>query len=110
MILDGTTVRYFTCNDNHGLYVRPAQIESIVNDSQAILSRSASNQSLKSQGSSTGSIPPPSTTGISKTTGVPGKQSGLRAPAPAKPAGRKVYFILDYRPNAIREKQIPKAY
>ncbi|CAF4942667.1 unnamed protein product, partial [Rotaria sp. Silwood1] len=79
---DGTIVQYFTCNDNHGLYVRPGQIESVINDLQPNLSRSASNHSIKSQGSSTGSIPPPSTSAIPKTSAVPPKQSGLRAPIP----------------------------
>ena len=27
LFLDGTWVRYFTCQDNHGLYVRPGQVE-----------------------------------------------------------------------------------
>lgn len=86
-VSDGTTVRYFTCNDNHGLYVRPNQIESVVNDLSTNLSRSASSQSLKSQGSSTGSIPPPSSTGVVKTSGLPTKQSGLKAPSSAKTPG-----------------------
>jgi hypothetical protein len=87
---DGTTVRYFTCSDNHGLYVRPGQIESVLNDLQPDLVRSASNHSIKSQGSSTGSIPPPTNSGIPKSSGLPTKQSGLRAPTPSsatKPPG-----------------------
>jgi hypothetical protein len=84
---DGTTIRYFTCNDNHGLYVRPGQIESVLNDLQPDLPRSSSNHSIKSQGSSTGSIPPPTNSGIPKSSGLPTKQSGLRAPT--KPPGRK---------------------
>lgn len=90
---DGTTVRYFTCNDNYGLYVRPNQIESVVNDLQADLTRSASSQSLKSQGSSTGSIPAPSATGVIKTSGLPSKQSGLKAPTSAKTPGRPWSFF-----------------
>ncbi|CAF0846668.1 unnamed protein product [Rotaria sordida] len=78
---DGTLVRYFTCNDNHGLYVRPGQIESVIIDFQSNLTRSSSNHSIKSEGS-TGSIPPPSTSTITKTSAVPTKQRGLRAPAP----------------------------
>ncbi|CAF2091547.1 unnamed protein product [Rotaria magnacalcarata] len=74
---DGTIVRYFSCSDNHGLYVRAAQIESIVSDSQTNLSRSASNHSVKSQGSI--SAPPTSGTPV-KSSGLPGKQIGLRAP------------------------------
>ncbi|CAF3574555.1 unnamed protein product [Rotaria socialis] len=78
---DGTIVRYFSCSDNHGLYVRAAQIESIVSDSQTNLSRSASNHSVKSQGSSSGSIPAPATSGTPvKSSGLPAKQIGLRAP------------------------------
>ncbi|CAF2465599.1 unnamed protein product [Rotaria sp. Silwood2] len=87
---DGTIVRYFACNDNHGLYVRPGQIESVINDLQPNLTRSASNHSIKSQGSSTGSIPPPATSAIPKTNAVPNKHSGLRAPTPGtitKPSG-----------------------
>ncbi len=59
-----------------------------MNDPQTDLSRSASNHSVKSQGSSTGSIPPPSTT---KPSGLPTKQTGLRAPTTntsTRPAGR----------------------
>lgn len=88
--LDGTTVRYFSCNDNHGLYVRPGQIESVINDLQPDLARSASNHSIKSQGSSTGSIPPPTNSGVPRSSGLPTKQTGLRAPTPssaAKPLG-----------------------
>ncbi|CAF1603342.1 unnamed protein product [Rotaria magnacalcarata] len=77
---DGTTVRYFTCNDNHGLYVRPAQIESVINDLQTELVRSTSNHSIKSQASSTGSIPPPSNLAVPRTSTLPAKPSGLRAP------------------------------
>ncbi|CAF4319106.1 unnamed protein product [Rotaria socialis] len=77
---DGTTVRYFTCDDNHGLYVRPAQIESVINDLQTNLVRSSSNHSIKSQASSTGSIPPPSNLAVPKTSTLPAKKSGLRAP------------------------------
>lgn len=87
---DGTTVRYFTCDDNHGLYVRPGQIESVLNDLQSDLVRSSSNHSIKSQGSSTGSIPAPTNSGIPKSSGLPTKNSGLRAPTPssgAKPPG-----------------------
>ncbi|CAF3794124.1 unnamed protein product [Adineta steineri] len=87
---DGTNVRYFTCNDNHGLYVRAGQIESVLNDLQPDLARSASNHSIKSQGSSTGSIPVPSNSAVPKSTGLPSKQSGLRAPTPSgapKPPG-----------------------
>ncbi|CAF1507252.1 unnamed protein product, partial [Adineta ricciae] len=80
---DGTIVRYFTCNDNHGLYVRPGQIESVLNDLQSDLTRSASNHSIKSQGSSTGSIPQPSNSAVPKATGIPAKQIGLRAPTPS---------------------------
>jgi dynactin complex subunit len=89
---DGTTVRYFSCNDNYGLYVRPGQIESVINDLQPDLARSASNQSIKSQASSTGSIPAPSNSALPKTTALPTKQSGLRAPTPTsttKPPGIK---------------------
>ncbi|CAF3936632.1 unnamed protein product, partial [Rotaria sordida] len=82
---DGTIVRYFTCNDNHGLYVRSGQIESIINDSN--LTRSSSNHSIKSEGSTTGSIPPPSTSAIPKTSAVPPtKQKGLRTPTPGTTA------------------------
>jgi hypothetical protein len=87
---DGTTVRYFSCNDNYGLYVRPAQIESVINDLQPDLARSASNHSIISQGSSTGSVPPPSTSTAPKAGALPTKQSGLRAPTPSsatKPPG-----------------------
>jgi len=90
ILSDGTTVQYFSCNDNHGLYVRPSQIDSVINDLQPNLSRSASNQSIKSQGSSTGSIPPPASSAIPKSSGLPTKQSGLRAPTPSsaiKPPG-----------------------
>lgn len=91
MILDGTNVSYFSCNDNHGLYVRPTQIESIISESQTNLSRSGSNQSVKSQGSTTGSIPAPSTSGNAvKPSGIPSKQTGLRAPGshpPVRPSG-----------------------
>jgi hypothetical protein len=86
LILDGTIVRYFSCNDNCGLYVRPGQIESVINDSQTNLSRSASNQSVKSQGSSTGSIPPPTTSIVPpKSSGLPTKQTGLRPPRGTTP-------------------------
>lgn len=74
---DGTTVRYFVCNDNYGLYVRAGQIESIVSDTQTNLSRSASNQSIKSQSTPTGTAPSPTNTGIPTKP----KQTGLRAPA-----------------------------
>ena len=86
-ISDGTTVRYFTCNDNHGLYCRPGQIESVLNDLQPDLIRSASSNSIKSEGSSTGSIPAPTSTGVPKS-GLPTKQTGLRAPATVKPPGK----------------------
>ncbi|CAF0934920.1 unnamed protein product [Adineta steineri] len=91
---DGKTVQYFSCNDNHGLYVRANQIESVISDAQTNLSRSASNQSVKSQNSTTGSIPIPVTTGNStKPPGTSSKATGLRAPAsntpvrPPPPAG-----------------------
>ena len=80
---DGTIVRYFTCDDNHGLYVRPGQIESVLNDLQSDLTRSASNHSIKFQDSSTGSIPQPSNSAVPKATGIPAKQIGLRAPTPS---------------------------
>ncbi|CAF4117536.1 unnamed protein product [Rotaria sp. Silwood2] len=87
----GTTVSYFSCNDNHGLYVRAGQIESIISDSQTNLSRSASSQSVKSQANSAVSIPTLSTPGIpTKSSGLPSKQSGLRAPTShtsIRPAG-----------------------
>jgi hypothetical protein len=74
-------VRYFSCNDNHGLYVKAGQIESVVGDAQTNLPRSASNQSIKSQPASTGMIPAPATAGVpTKTTAVTPKQTGLRAP------------------------------
>lgn len=73
---DGTMVRYFACNDNHGLYVRAGQIESIVSDTQTNLTRSASNQSIKSQATPTGNAPSPTNTGIPTKP----KQTGLRAP------------------------------
>ena len=79
--LDGTTVRYFSCNDNYGLYVRPAQIESVLNESQINLSRSASTQSVKSHNSSTGSLSAPST---AKSSGLPNKQPTLRAPSASR--------------------------
>jgi hypothetical protein len=88
-ISDGSRVRYFTCADPHGLFVRAAQIESVINDLQPNLARSASNQSIKSQGSSTGSIPAPTSTGVPKASGVPGKQTGLKAPSSVK-APRKI--------------------
>ena len=87
-------MRYFTCEDNYGLYVRPGQIESVLNDLQPDLVRSASNHSIKSQGSSTGSIPPPTNSTIPKSTALPAKQSGLRAPTPSsgvKPPGRVTF-------------------
>ena len=96
-VSDGTIVRYFTCNDNYGLYVRPGQIESVLNDLQPDLTRSASNHSIKSQGSSTGSIPPPSNSTGPRTSGIPAKQSGLRAPTPStasKLPGNKQKYIL----------------
>jgi hypothetical protein len=92
LLSDGTTVQYFSCNDNHGLYVRPGQIDSVINDLQPDLSRSASNHSIKSQNSSTGSVPPPVNSAIPKSSGLPAKQSGLRAPTPSsatKPPGIK---------------------
>ena len=79
---DGTTVRYFSCNDNHGLYVRPGQIEAVSNDLQPGLSRSISNYSIKSQSNSTGYIAPPSNNAIPKANDPLIKQSGLRAPTP----------------------------
>ncbi|CAF2683109.1 unnamed protein product [Rotaria sp. Silwood2] len=82
---DGTFVRYFICNDNHGLYVRPGQIESVISDLQSNLTRSSLNHSIKSEGSR-GSIPPPSTSTITKTSAVPTKQKGLRAPTPGTTA------------------------
>ncbi len=92
ILLDGTTVRYFSCDDNHGLYVRPSQIDSVINDLQPDLPRSASNHSIKSQGSSTGSIPLPTNSAIPKSSGLPTRPSGLRAPTPSsatKPPGIK---------------------
>jgi hypothetical protein len=62
----------------------------LLNDLQPNLTRSASNHSIKSQGSSTGSIPAPSTSGVPKTAGLPTKQTGLRVPTPSsatKPSG-----------------------
>lgn len=81
---DGTTVRYFSCNDNHGLYVRAGQIESILNDAPTNLTRSGSNPSIKPQ------ITAPSPT----PSGIPAKAkpTGLRAPtanAPVRPSGSK---------------------
>jgi len=62
----------------------------VIGDSQANITRSASNQSLKSQ---TGIVPPATTPGApAKPTGVPSKQTGLRAPTantPTKPSGIK---------------------
>ncbi|CAF3351405.1 unnamed protein product [Rotaria sp. Silwood1] len=88
---DGTIVSYFSCNENHGLYVRAGQIESVISDSQTNLPRSASSHSVKSQASSTGNIPIPTTPGIpAKSSGLPSKQSGLRAPTShtsIRPAG-----------------------
>lgn len=81
ILIDGTIVRYFTCNDNHGLYVRPGQIESVINDLQPDLVRSASNHSIQSIGSSTGSIPQSSSnSAIPRTSALPAKQTGLRPP------------------------------
>ncbi|CAF3818676.1 unnamed protein product [Rotaria sordida] len=76
---DRTFLRYFTCNDNHGLYVRPGHIESVISNLQSNLTRSSSNHSIQSEGS-TGSIPPSSTSTIPRTSAVPTKQRGLRAP------------------------------
>lgn len=87
-LLDGTSVRYFTCNDNYGLYVRAGQIESVLNDLQPDIARSSSSHSIKSQSGSNGNIP----ASIPKSTGLPTKQSGLRAPTPSattKPSGIK---------------------
>lgn len=89
-LLDGGIVQYFSCNENHGLYVRPSQIESVLNDLQPDLVRSSSSHSIKSQASSTGSIPAASNSAIPKASGLPTKQSGLRAPTPSaatKPPG-----------------------
>ncbi|CAF0773828.1 unnamed protein product [Adineta ricciae] len=49
LILDGSLVKYFTCLDNHGLYVRPTQIEFIIDESNTHLPQSTSNHSVKSQ-------------------------------------------------------------
>ncbi|CAF4254634.1 unnamed protein product, partial [Rotaria sordida] len=76
---DETFLRYFTCNDNHGLYVRPGHIESLISNLQSNLTRSSSNHSIESEGS-TGSIPSSSTSTIPRTSAVPIKQRGLCAP------------------------------
>lgn len=62
----------------------------MLNDLQPDLVRSASNHSIKSQGSSTGSIPAPTNSTIPRSSGLPTKQSGLRAPTSSsgvKPPG-----------------------
>lgn len=60
LILDGSLVKYFTCSDNHGLYVRPSQIELLIGESDTHLPESTSNHSVKSQsnGSDNGQIKP----------------------------------------------------
>lgn len=107
-LLDGSIVRYFSCNDNHGLYVRPGQIESVLNDLQPDLVRSSSNHSIKSQGSSTGSIPTPSTSSIPKTSGLPTKQSALRTPTPSTASKLPGIKLIKYRQK--REKSIVLLY
>ncbi|CAF0855330.1 unnamed protein product [Rotaria sordida] len=103
---DGALVSYFSCNDNHGLYVRPGQIESVVSDSQTNLPRSASSHSVKSQASSTGSIPTSSSSGIpAKSSGLPSKQSGLRAPTSHTSIRPPGFDIDDDSTGLIRSTQ-----
>ena len=69
----------------------------MINDLQPDLARSASNHSIKSQASSTGSIPAPSNAALPKTTALPTKQTGLRAPTPTsttKPPGMKKKIVF----------------
>jgi len=85
---DGTTVRYFTCNDNHGLYVRPTQIESILNEPQTNLPRSTSVQSVKPP--TTIPAGPAIPTGIptTKPSALPAKPAAIRTPS-----GRSTGFV-----------------
>ncbi|UJR25862.1 hypothetical protein I4U23_007212 [Adineta vaga] len=82
---DGTTVKYFSCDDNHGLYVRPSQIESIIDDSKTHLPQSTSNHSVKSQSSITGN-------GLTKSSGSTSKQISHRtsvSTTSTRPSGKQ---------------------
>ena len=71
LILDGSLVKYFTCLDNHGLYVRPSQIEFTIDESDTHLSQSTSNHSVKSQSNG-------SENGQTKSSNLSSKQSNHR--------------------------------
>ncbi|CAF1061589.1 unnamed protein product [Adineta ricciae] len=85
---DGSLVKYFTCLDNHGLYVRPSQIEFIIDESDTHLPQSASNHSVKSQSNGPEN-------GQTKSSSLSSKQSNHRTSTRVSGSSRTSQSIDD---------------